>query len=216
MPPNISPERLPDIRPDIRAITFDVFGTLTLAPPRDGPGSDHWMNRYAKIVHAISKGEMPWRPIGTIFDEVGARLSELTPRPGVAAAFSRLRSRSRWPLYALSNAGIIAYTIAHICRFSFDGAIPIPVGAYKPDPAVYNFAVDYLDISAGSILHVAAHAFDLRAARRAGFRTAYIRWPEDAGERAGAGERACEKVDENEFDFQVDGLASLADALLGG
>jgi 2-haloacid dehalogenase len=55
------------------------------------------------------------------------------------------------------------------------------VHAYKPDPAEYRFALDTLALDLGRSLMVAAHPWDLRAARTHGLRTAYV-------ERAGEGQ----------------------------
>ena len=63
------------------------------------------------------------------------------------------------------------------------GSLSIPVhrtisveqaGCYKPDLRVYHRAVELLEVEAGGILHVAAHAWDIRAAKAAGMRGAYV------------------------------------------
>ena len=77
------------------------------------------------------------------------------------------------------------------------------VHAYKPDPAVYRFALDRLALDPRRTLMVAAHPWDLRAAAAHGLRTVYI-------ERAGEG--APEPSDT--FDLTVPDLAALAASLL--
>ena len=52
------------------------------------------------------------------------------------------------------------------------------VGAYKPDPRVYRHAADRLGASAGSICLVAAHAWDVLGAMRAGFDAAWVGYRE--------------------------------------
>ena len=47
-------------------------------------------------------------------------------------------------------------------------------GCYKPDLRVYRRAAELLETEAGRILHVAAHAWDIRAAQTAGMRGAYV------------------------------------------
>ncbi|MFI9486918.1 haloacid dehalogenase type II [Promicromonospora sp. NPDC052451] len=47
-------------------------------------------------------------------------------------------------------------------------------GSYKPDPAVYELALDTAPTGSGTPVMVAAHAWDLRAAAAAGMRTAYV------------------------------------------
>ena len=51
------------------------------------------------------------------------------------------------------------------------------VRSYKPDPAVYRMAIECADRPPERMLMVAAHAWDLRGARAAGMRTAYLHRP---------------------------------------
>jgi phosphoglycolate phosphatase-like HAD superfamily hydrolase len=48
------------------------------------------------------------------------------------------------------------------------------VRSYKPDPAVYNMAVEKLDKEPAKIMMVAAHSYDLVAAGKIGFATAFV------------------------------------------
>jgi hypothetical protein len=75
--------------------------------------------------------------------------------------------------------------------------------ACKPDPAVYQLAIDRLALDPNRTLMVAAHPWDLRAATAHGLRTAYI-------QRAGEG--APEPSDT--FDLTSPDLAALAHACL--
>ncbi len=47
-------------------------------------------------------------------------------------------------------------------------------GCYKPDLRVYGKASELLSVDRNDILHVAAHAWDIRAAQKAGMKGAYI------------------------------------------
>ncbi|MGI5188192.1 haloacid dehalogenase type II [Promicromonospora sp. CA-289599] len=49
---------------------------------------------------------------------------------------------------------------------------------YKPDPAIYALAIDSAPTGSGTPVMVAAHAWDLRAAAKAGMRTAYVPRPD--------------------------------------
>jgi 2-haloacid dehalogenase len=77
------------------------------------------------------------------------------------------------------------------------------VRAYKPDPAVYRFALDRLALNPRRTLMVAAHPWDLRAAAAFGMHTAFV-------------QRTGEGVPEpsDRFDLTVPGLAALAAQLL--
>lgn len=72
------------------------------------------------------------------------------------------------------------------------------VRSYKPDPAVYRLAIDCADRPPERMLMVAAHAWDLRGARAAGMRTAYVHRP--GGDPPAADDR---------FDLHLDALADL-------
>lgn len=75
-------------------------------------------------------------------------------------------------------------------------------GTYKPDPAVYQLAIDCADRPPGRMLMVAAHAWDLRAARENGLRTAYV--PRPVGDPP---------AETDEFDWYFDGMDGLVEAL---
>ena len=51
------------------------------------------------------------------------------------------------------------------------------VHAFKPDPAVYEMALQLLGARASDVLMVAAHPWDLRAAADHGLATAYVARP---------------------------------------
>ena len=48
------------------------------------------------------------------------------------------------------------------------------LGIYKPDPRVYARAAEIIDCRPGQLMMVAVHPSDLRAAMKAGYRTAYV------------------------------------------
>jgi 2-haloacid dehalogenase len=52
---------------------------------------------------------------------------------------------------------------------------------YKPDPATYLGVAQLLDVAPSSVMMVAAHADDLRAARACGLRTAFVERPLEEG-----------------------------------
>jgi 2-haloacid dehalogenase len=80
--------------------------------------------------------------------------------------------------------------------------------SYKPTPAVYQLAVDYLGYRAREILMVACHKYDLKAARAFGMRTAFVARPLEFGSGATPDTTA-----ETWFDLYVDSFVALADAL---
>lgn len=96
------------------------------------------------------------------------------------------------------------------------------LGLTKPDPELYRVAMRLVGVAGdekpGEALMVAAHAYDLRAARKVGMRTIYVRrWTEDTledmeavrrdvdcflGGVGGGGEQGCE-------DGSLEGLVAL-------
>ena len=76
-------------------------------------------------------------------------------------------------------------------------------GYYKPHTGVYQHAMKELGLMGEQVLHVAAHAWDIRGARAAGMAGAYIN-------RYGI---PYVDVDGSQPDLQVLGLAQLADQL---
>ena len=80
--------------------------------------------------------------------------------------------------------------------------------SYKPAPAVYQLAVDFLGYRPEQIVMVACHKYDLKAARAFGMRTAFVARPLEFGPDA--------KPDvalESWFDAYVDSFTALADVL---
>jgi len=54
-------------------------------------------------------------------------------------------------------------------------------GVYKPNPEAYATTARWLNLKPSQILMVACHNFDLNAAHQAGYRTAFIRRPDEWG-----------------------------------
>jgi 2-haloacid dehalogenase len=55
------------------------------------------------------------------------------------------------------------------------------IGVYKPHAQAYATAARWLALQPAKILMVACHNFDLNAAHQAGFRTAFVRRPDEWG-----------------------------------
>jgi 2-haloacid dehalogenase len=79
------------------------------------------------------------------------------------------------------------------------------VHAYKPSPDVYRAASTYLGFPPGEIMMVAAHKFDLKAAKAAGFKTAYIPRPLEIGP-----ETKVDRSSESFIDVVADNLMDLS------
>ncbi|MFJ4239494.1 haloacid dehalogenase type II [Streptomyces iakyrus] len=116
------------------------------------------------------------------------------------------RLSRRYPVMGLSNAGrtTLLHLNAHAGLRWHRALSAEAVAAYKPAPEVYRLALDSAGCPPERVLMVAAHAWDLRGARAAGMRTAYVHRP--AGDPP---------TDSDDFDGRFDGLVDLVDALTG-
>lgn len=118
--------------------------------------------------------------------------------PGVAAALSKLRER--YDVVVLANGTTrLQLDITKSSGLDFDMMFSSELlGMTKPDPAIYRKAMELLKRKPEECIMVAAHAYDLRAAKEVGMRTVYVRrWSEDPLEDMEAVRR--------EVDWSVDG-----------
>ena len=129
----------------------------------------------------------------------------LRPWPDAAAALAALARR--FTVVALSNGNLsMLASVSARGGLTWHAVLSAElVGARKPDPAVYRFALDRLALDPARTLMVAAHPWDLRAAAACGLRTAYI-------ERAGEGR----PEPSDSFDLSCPDLAALAAHLTSG
>jgi 2-haloacid dehalogenase len=134
--------------------------------------------------------------------------SRLDPWPDSVEGLKRLRRR--FTTTTLSNAGMAA--VISVCKHAdlqFDAVLTAELcKIYKPSPAVYQLAVDYLGFEPGQILMVACHKYDLAAARAFGMRTAFVARPLEFGPQSHPDVSA-----EPWFDLHVESLVALAAAL---
>ena len=208
--------------PPIRALTFDVFGTvvdwrstilseLRRLGERKGVRADwaafadDWRAGYQPAMDRVRRGELPWTNLDglhrMILDELAPRyglagLSELEldelnrvwhrldPWPDAAEGLARLKRR--YIIATLSNGNVSLLTdMAKRAGLPWDVILSAElVGRYKPDPEVYLRAAEWLGVAPAETLMVAAHRNDLRAAQRAGLRTAYVPRPLEHGPAA--------------------------------
>lgn len=104
--------------------------------------------------------------------------------PEVPGALPQLRSR-----FSCVSLTILSYRIvmdtARANKLHWDAILSCEgMSSYKPDPEVYLTAARFLQIDPSECCMVAAHNFDLDAARSVGFRTAFVRRPQEWGHQA--------------------------------
>ncbi|MFQ6026596.1 MAG: haloacid dehalogenase type II [Dehalococcoidia bacterium] len=139
----------------------------------------------------LGRGRTPFEQISR------STLSQVLSRRGVANTPEEveglLSSRDRGRLFpdaqealpALRNGYTLALLsngdLASLERAVSNMSIPVDriisaeqAGVFKPHPEVYHTAVTELGLEPGQVLHVAAHAWDIRGARAFGMRGAYV------------------------------------------
>ncbi|WP_405801585.1 haloacid dehalogenase type II [Streptomyces sp. NBC_01506] len=155
-----------------------------------------WQRHREREERRIGQGQRPYAGTETIDAEAArrvadhARLTDPAAIARLATASQRLppwddsvaaldRLARHFAVLGLSNAGRTALLrlSAHAGLRWHQALSAETVLAYKPAPEVYQLAIDAAGCPPERVLMVAAHAWDLRAARARGMRTAYVRRP---------------------------------------
>jgi 2-haloacid dehalogenase len=195
-----------------------------------GAMSAEWRGLYRTVLDDIIAGRRPWlrvdriyretldtllehRGLGPTFtaverDELNAVWSKLEAWPDSVEGLSRLRKRL--VVSTLSNAGMATMvSVVKHTGLPFDAILTAELAhIYKPAPAVYQLAVDYLGYRPDQIMMVACHKYDLVAARAFGMRTAFVARPLEFGPDVTPDTTA-----EDWFDVYARDFVELAEAL---
>lgn len=191
--------------------------------------ADAWRNGYQPAMQRVRSGELPWTRIDDlhrmiledILKSFGIRGLSKAQKHDFNFAWHRLRPwpdsvrglrrlKQRFTIATLSNGNVsLLSDMARNAGLPWDVILSAEIfHHYKPDLEVYRGAAAILDAKPRETLMVAAHKDDLRAAKRAGLRTAFVRRPLEYG-RGNAGDL----TDEPGFDFNCDSFLDLADQL---
>jgi 2-haloacid dehalogenase len=164
--------------------------------------ADAWRAGYAPAMSRVRKGDLPWTTIDALHrqilnelvkqftlkglsEEETERLNRvwhrLLPWPDSVSGLNRLRSR--YVLATLSNGNMsLLVNMAKNAGLPWDCVLSAELARrYKPDPEVYQMAARLLDLPPAQVVMVAAHTGDLQAARKVGFRTAFVSRPLEHG-----------------------------------
>ncbi|MDO3645922.1 haloacid dehalogenase type II [Nocardia mangyaensis] len=127
--------------------------------------------------------------------------ARLDPWPDTVPGLGRLRDR--YLLATLSNADVSAVvSIARHGNLPWHAVFAAEMaGVFKPDPAIYTMAAHYLGLPPERIMMVASHKYDITAAARLGFRTAFVARPLEFGPGAAADTEFSDEFDVNATDF---------------
>jgi len=163
---------------------------------------DEWKAAYRPGMERVNRGESPWTTIEAIYarrleallreygidgldrteiDDLVHAWWRLRPWPDAVAGLTRLRTR--YIISPLSNASFIGMVeLARFAKLPWDCVITAENARwYKPRPEVYRTAIALLGMPAGDVMMVAAHNYDLAAARAEGMATAFVPRPAEYG-----------------------------------
>jgi len=156
--------------------------------------------------------------LGEVFDENGLggseedrraiakRWHQLDAWPDFAAALRRLRRHRICVSFTILSLSLIV-DASRRNGIDWDAVIPCEMlGVYKPLPDAYRRTAALLAVEPHEILMVACHNFDLDAARGVGYRTAFVRRPDEWGPAGPP-----DPLPNPATDIVVDGFAELAD-----
>ena len=186
---------------------------------------DEWKAAYRPAMDRVNRGEMPWTTVDAIYrtrleelliahrvslaaDEVDALARvwwRLRPWPDSVAGIQRLKRR--YIVTPLSNASFIGMVeLARFAGLAWDCIITAEnARCYKPRPEVYRTAISLLGLKPREAMMVAAHNYDLAAARAEGMATAFVPRPVEYG----PGQRT-DLVAESDWDVVAKDLEDLA------
>ena len=139
---------------------------------------------------------------------IARRWHSLEAWPDFPPALPRLRRRIITVSFTILSVSLIIDT-ARRNGLHWDAVISCEMlGVYKPRPEAYQRAAKLLQLEPSRILMVACHNFDLNAARGVGYRTCFVRRPDEWG-AAGPPDPTPHPA----TDLVVDSFSELADAM---
>ncbi|MDG4667402.1 haloacid dehalogenase type II [Mycobacterium sp. 236(2023)] len=207
---------------------LEEFGRRNDATADWAQFADDWRAGYVPSMDRVRRGELPWTRLDdlhrarlvelldsagivvadTEIDDLNLAWHRLDPWPDSVAGLVRLKQR--YVITTLSNGDVSLLTnMAKRAGLPWDCILSAEVfHHYKPDPEAYRGCAEILDVAPDELMLVAAHPADLRAARDAGLRTAFVFRPGEHGP-----DRTLRKPAEGEFDFMADDFLGLADQL---
>lgn len=136
------------------------------------------------------------------------RWHELKAWSDFLPALARLRSRYVCVSFTILSLSLVI-DVSRRNGIAWDAVIPCEMlRVYKPRPEAYQLAAKLLGVAPREILMVACHNFDLDAARGEGYRTAFVRRPDEWGPAGPP-----DPVPSSATDLVVAGFAELAERL---
>jgi len=188
--------------------------------------AEAWVNDHVETIGQIVEGKLPWLSTDTIHRRALPGLIDSVLRPDRPLSRFDLEEINQfwtllnpWPdtdqgLRLLhETAGLVAFTnadtrlleaMSEFAGLTWNKLVSADeIHFYKPDPRFYAYAEEKLRLKPDEVLLVAAHPYDLRAAKAMGWRTAFIKRPGEYDPRDA--ENAS-----TEFDFVAPDFVDLA------
>ncbi len=190
---------------------------------------DEWKTAYRPGMDAVRTGKWPWTRIDRMYR---MKLDEMLPKYGMGQLDEKQRTYltlvwhrlTPWPD---SVAGLVRlktrYIVSPLSNSDLDCLVNMAKHAglpwdvilcaelfrhYKPDPEVYRGAIALLNQRPAEVMMVAAHNYDLRAARSAGMQTAFVSRPSEYGPN-----QKTDLTPEEDWDVIAEDFTALATAL---
>ncbi len=114
-------------------------------------------------------------------DEVWRTWHALEAWPDFATALARLRKRYVVASFTILTTSLVV-DVSRKNAIDWDAVISCEmIGIYKTRPEAYLTAARWLGLDPSEIMMVACHNFDLNAARECGYRSAFVKRPDEWG-----------------------------------
>jgi 2-haloacid dehalogenase len=193
--------------------------------------ADAWRKRYAPAMAEVREGKRHFVRLDTLhrenleailpdfgidaskvteaeLDELNMAWHRLDPWPDTVPGLARLKTQ--FIIAPHSNGNIrLMIDIARRTGLAWDAILGAElVRSYKPNPETYMGAVETLGLPAAEVCMVAAHNYDLAAARACGLATAFVPRPHEHGPG-----QTTDLAPAAAWDFIAPGLGALASRL---
>ncbi len=193
--------------------------------------ADAWVGRYDASVEAVRCGDRPFVPLDVLnrenleacltgfglassalpredLESLNLAWHRLKPWPDSVEGLSRLKERFIVAPLSDGNTRMMVDMAKH-AGLPWDTILGADVySAYKPMPEVYLRACTFLGVAPEEAMLVAAHAYDLEAARLCGLKTAYV-----AREKARDPSKPADIEPTDDWEYRVGDLIELAELL---
>jgi len=190
---------------------------------------DDWRDQYQPMMDEVRTGKRPWANLDELHRE---SLEQLLPRYGLGSLTHSqkqglvlgwhfldpwpdsvpglTRLKKKFIIGPLSNGGLRLLTnMAKYGGLPWDAIFSSDMfHHYKPDPEVYRGTAMLLDCPAQDVMLVAAHNYDLEAAHKCGFKTAFVARPSEYGPR-----QSRDFMAESDWDYVARDFEELASQL---